>query len=78
MLRKSWLSLLESTKTQYLAIYKESKEYMFSVSYSPFSVLLTRYLLLSAIKSKLGGRLNFQKLTKICTFARDCVTRQLD
>ena len=51
MLRKTWLLLLESIKTQYLALFKES-----SVSYLPFSALLTRY---------------FHKLVtvKICTFA---------
>ena len=55
MLRKRWFSQLESIKTQYLAILKESKEFMFSVLYLPSSALLTRYLFLSAIKSKRGG-----------------------
>ena len=50
MSRKSWFSLLESIKTQYLAVFKESKELMVSVSYLPFSALLTRHLFLSAGK----------------------------
>ena len=56
---------------------KECKEYMFSVSYLPFSALLTRYLLLSPIRSKPGGWLNFHKFIKICELALDCVTQQL-
>ena len=55
MIKKSWLLLLESIKTQYLDIFQESKEFMSSVSYLRFSALLTRHLLLSAIKSKPGG-----------------------
>ena len=55
MLKKSWLSHLEFIKTQYLAIYKKSKEFMFNDSYLTFSALLTYYLLLSAIKNKHGG-----------------------
>ena len=82
MLRKGWLLLLESIKIQYLDKFKEYKEFMSSVSYLPFSLLLTHHLLLTSIKSKpekisQGGRLNFHKLIKICVLARDCVTRQL-
>ena len=55
MLRESWFLLSESIKTQYLAIYKESKELLSDVSYLQFSALLTRHLLLSVEKSKPRG-----------------------
>ena len=76
MLRKKWLSQLESIKIQYLTILKKSKEFMFNVSYLLYSARLT-HLLLSAKKVNQGVRLNFQKLIKVCALARNWVTRQL-
>ena len=38
LLRKSWLLLLESIKTQYLAICKESVEFMSIVSSQPANI----------------------------------------
>ena len=55
MLKTCWLPHLKFIETQYLAIYKEYKEFMFNDSYLTFSALLTYYLLLIAIKNKHGG-----------------------
>ena len=80
MLMKKWLSHLESIKIQYLTILKKSKEFMFNVSYLLYSALLTRLSHTSSLicqKVNQGVRLNFHKLIKICSLARDCATRQL-
>ena len=66
MLRKSSLLFLRSIKIQYLAIFKESKEFMSDVLYLRFSMLLARHLFLAIIKSKPRGWINIFPILLVC------------